>query len=68
MTDYEILKETLNKGWYKFINPIECATDETEKDEWRQDWETDFLLLCNSPTLLFVFDENGAFLFIRKSF
>ena len=68
MNDYEKMKTLLNKGWNRYENPIETAKTKEIADDWRKDWETNYLLLCTSDDFLFVFDDEGNFKYITNSY
>lgn len=67
MSDYDVLKGILNRKRETFINPCE-NTDKDMGERWKEDWETNKLLLDRCDDILFVFDENGQFRYISTSY
>ena len=67
MSDYDVLKGILNRKRETFINPCE-NTDKDMRERWKEDWETNKLLLDRCNDILFVFDENGQFRYISTSY
>lgn len=68
MKDYDMLKKMLNNGYATYVNPIEVEIEDEDKEHWKKNWGTNYLLLCTSDDFLFVFDNNGNFKYIVDSY
>ena len=67
MSEYEMMKKILKREYTNTYNP--CENKRVSKDSreaWKESWESDKLLLCND--ILFVFDMDGKFDIITKSY
>ena len=67
MNDYDIVKEILNRKRKVFINPCE-DTDEDKRKRWEEDWKTNKLLLNLCNDILLIFDRDGQFQHITRSY
>lgn len=67
MSEYDMMKKIFNRKYHSAYNPCkDYRTDKHTRESWKEDWESDKLLLYDR--VLFVFDKDGKFEFISTNY